>query len=217
MKLVREENWTESDAVMPCFFLVFLSFPSSFLHVEIECLWLASQIKPWSHARHEKTSCGKSNGNCRSSKGSGWKKRSRQGCIWMLDAIWCNFMFIASKLHQWRLMVSSLFLSAFLQPFLGHRFLDKGLIVVVAEREPAHEVRAKRGETGFMSQAAMERVSLGLSGCQAEASTKNCIELVWMLLPKGNNVCELHANFLVFQSQQMRAMVLPSHPPARSF
>ena len=25
-----------------------------------------------------------------------------------------------------------------------------------------------------------------------------------MLLPKGNIVCELHANFLVFQSQQMR-------------
>ena len=65
------------------------------------------------------------------------------------------------------------FLSAFLWPFLGHRFLDKGLIVVVATREAAHEVRSKRGETGFLSQAAMERVSLGVSGCQAETSAKN--------------------------------------------
>ena len=111
-------------------------------------------------------------------------------------------------------MVSSFFSLRFFGHSLATRFLDKGLIVVVAAREAAHEVRAKRGETGFMSQAAMERVSLGVSGCQAEASRKNCIELGMNFAPKGNNVCELHVNVLIFQSQQMRgsAKVWPGLP-----
>ena len=127
--------------------------------------------------------------------------RVAYGCWMQYDATLCSLHLSYINDAWWCHLCFSL---RFFDHSLATGFSRWRTVCCCRTREPAHEVRAKRGETGFMSQAAMERVSLGLSGCQAEASTKNCIELVWMLLPKGNNVCELHANFLVFQSQQMR-------------